>query len=129
MANIIVDFDGHTTPGNESMDPCTPYFGETFHLQRLLKKRTFDLVISLFKVNFKDHPIQFLSVQFMDRLMQDYHPINDVSPLHKGCLSRSNHMVCHRIKPNSCGLCKNLEANVKKIDRPILLDPCCVIRL
>jgi hypothetical protein len=65
----------------------------------------------------------------MNRFMQGYYPVKDVSPLHECILRGLHYMINHQIQPNSYGFCENLEANVKETDMSVLLDPFCFINL
>jgi hypothetical protein len=61
--------------------------------------------------------------------MQGYYSIYDIPSLHKGSLSGAHNMINHRNKLNSSGFSEYLEANIKKTNRPKLLDSLCFINL
>jgi hypothetical protein len=61
MLDIIVNIHYYTSTHNEIFDPKYPLGRETFHLQTLKNERSFDFIICLLKINFKDNSILFLA--------------------------------------------------------------------
>lgn len=91
-----------------------PVTKDSIHDRQTSENPFYFVILRFLKIYFENHTVQLLSMYFVDCLMLDYHSIEDISSFHEGCLSRSNHMVCHRIQPNWSGLSKNLEANIKE---------------
>lgn len=105
IANIIVDFDSHTTSRNKTHYPSTPFWWNPLRAQSLWQKGPLYFVICFFEIYFEDDSIQLFTVKLMYSFMQRNNSIYYVASLHKRCLSGSDHVVSYPAQPISCHLC------------------------
>jgi hypothetical protein len=113
------------TPLDYCVNPITSLRRKPLHHQGLLHKGPHNFVICFFKINFKYYPALFLSMQFMDGLVQNYYPFHYIPSRNKSRLSRLGNPLRHSRKPISYHFRENLEANVKQTDRSVLLNHHC----
>jgi hypothetical protein len=96
---------------------------EAFHAKGLLKKRPFDFIICLFKINFQlKYPIHFLPMNFVDGLMENRYSFKNMPSRDKRSLSRSNYLLCNFRNPICCYFCKDFETHMEQTNGSILLN-------